>query len=257
MIPKKIHYCWFSSEPFPKQIQDCLNSWKIHLHDYELILWDYDAIKNIENIFLQEALFEKKWAFAADFVRLYAVYNHGGIYLDTDVLVTKSFTPLLKFNSFIGRENSFHLVGKEIVSFLSSHCFGAEKGNAFVEKCLRYYDGRSFISSSTTSLPAELKFDMTLLPYIQAVIAKGYGWKWGYKNQDLFNNDQLVIFPSFYFDPSKELDNSYCKHLALGGWREFRLPEEKINLRYKLKWRFIAVLEFILNKMDYVIIKVK
>ena len=72
MIPKKIHYTWFSDNPFPKEIQDCINSWIEKMPDYELVHWGYDQVKNIDSAFLQEALSEKKWAFASDFIRLYA-----------------------------------------------------------------------------------------------------------------------------------------------------------------------------------------
>ena len=39
MIPEKIHYCWFSSEPYPEKILRCLKSWKTILPDYEQIHW--------------------------------------------------------------------------------------------------------------------------------------------------------------------------------------------------------------------------
>ena len=67
-----------------------MKSWKIHMPDYQFIHWDMEKIKDIKVPFLKEALEEKKWAFAADFVRLYAIYNYGGIYLDTDCLLYNS-----------------------------------------------------------------------------------------------------------------------------------------------------------------------
>ena len=77
MIPKKIHYCWFSNEPFPEQVQQCIASWKQYMPDWEYVLWNYDRIKDIDSIWLKECLAAKKWAFAADFVRLWAVYHDG------------------------------------------------------------------------------------------------------------------------------------------------------------------------------------
>ena len=35
MIPKIIHLCWLSGDPYPRKIQDCLDSWKKHLPSYE------------------------------------------------------------------------------------------------------------------------------------------------------------------------------------------------------------------------------
>jgi mannosyltransferase OCH1-like enzyme len=87
MIPKIIHYTWFSDEPYPTNINECIESWKKHMPEYEFVLWDSNKIVDINNLFMQQALLEKKWAFASDFVRLYAVYNYGGIYIDTEVLM--------------------------------------------------------------------------------------------------------------------------------------------------------------------------
>ena len=28
MIPKVIHYCWLSGDPYPENIQKCISSWK-------------------------------------------------------------------------------------------------------------------------------------------------------------------------------------------------------------------------------------
>lgn len=91
MIPKIIHYTWFSNDPMPDKVLRCMASWQQIMPDYELKKWDMDAIKHIDVPFLKEALAAKKWAYAADFVRMYAVFYEGGIYLDTDVQVYKSF----------------------------------------------------------------------------------------------------------------------------------------------------------------------
>ena len=94
-IPKIIHYCWLSGTPFPDLENRCIESWKKYLPDYELILWDKERIKEIHSSWIDSAIAQKKWAFAADYVRLYALYNYGGIYLDCDVEVLKSFDELL------------------------------------------------------------------------------------------------------------------------------------------------------------------
>ena len=95
MIPKIIHYCWLSDDKYPDNIQKCIDSWKIHLPDYQFKLWDLKAINLDENIWVKQAFESKKYAFAADYIRLFAVYNHGGIYFDTDIEVLKPFDDLL------------------------------------------------------------------------------------------------------------------------------------------------------------------
>ena len=52
-----------------------------------------------------DAFDNKKYAFAADYIRLYALYNYGGIYLDMDVEVLKPYGDLLKLRTMLGYEN--------------------------------------------------------------------------------------------------------------------------------------------------------
>ena len=120
MIPKIIHFTWFSGDPYPQLIQDCIDSWHKVMPDYEYVLWDYNKIKDIDSIWLKECLAQKKWAFAADFVRLYALFYYGGIYLDTDVDVYKPLDKFLEQRAFIGREGVHYiLLEKEVNVFLT------------------------------------------------------------------------------------------------------------------------------------------
>ena len=257
MIPKTIHYTWFSGEAFPHKIQSCIDSWRTHLSDYHYKLWDYEAIKNIDSIYLKEALAEKKWAYAADFVRFYAIYHEGGIYLDTDVFVYKSFDSLLNCKAFIGKENSIHFEGGISSQYLGSHCFGAEKGHPFIKACLDYYDQRHFITSYHTYLPQPLKFNYVLLPYIQAEIARQLGYEWNPSNQTKQKcKNGLDIFPSISFDPVQKNDSSFCRHLALGGWRIDKPVEPNYNLRYKIEWRLMTIVKWILHKAGYETLKI-
>jgi mannosyltransferase OCH1-like enzyme len=91
MIPKKLHYCWFSGEPFPEDIQRCIDSWQKFLPDFEWVKWDREKALATKIPWVSEAIQQKRWAFAADAVRLYALYTEGGLYLDTDVEVLKPF----------------------------------------------------------------------------------------------------------------------------------------------------------------------
>lgn len=219
MIPKIIHYTWFSNDKMPSNTIECINTWKQFMPDYELRLWDMKALQEIDSEYLQEALEAKKWACAADLVRLYAVYHYGGIYMDTDVKVFKSFDPLLHHRVFIGKETSIH-IDWERAQYLSAHCFGAEKGHPYIKNCLDYFKDIHFKISKIESFPVRMKYNMVFLPYIQSEMAKPYG----YDNRPLEQYIQqckegIVIYPSRYFDPGKITTESYCKHLALGSWR--------------------------------------
>lgn len=100
MIPKKIHYCWLSDDPMPEKLLKCVESWKKYLPDYELVKWDLKKFPLSKNPWVREAFENKKYAFAADYIRLYALATEGGIYLDSDVEVLKSFDDLLKYPYF-------------------------------------------------------------------------------------------------------------------------------------------------------------
>ena len=80
MIPEKIHYCWFSEEPYPEKILRCLKSWKTILPNYEQIHWTKEKALALNIHWVNKAIKEKRWALAADAVRLYAIWNEGGIY---------------------------------------------------------------------------------------------------------------------------------------------------------------------------------
>ena len=121
MIPKIIHLCWLSGDPYPKKIQYCIDSWKKYLPDYEIMLWDTKRFDVNSLLWTKQAFEAGKYAFAADYIRLYAVYNYGGIYFDSDVEVIKSFDELLNLPYFVGAE-----AGPEGVELAA---FGAEKGS--------------------------------------------------------------------------------------------------------------------------------
>lgn len=136
MIPKKLHLCWLSGDAYPTKIAKCIDSWKRILPDYEIVLWDTKRFDLGKSLWVKQAFENKKYAFAADYIRFYALYHEGGIYLDSDVEVLKTFDDLLDLPYFIGAEKA----GTPEAAII-----GAEKGCDWVKKCLDYYDNRPFI----------------------------------------------------------------------------------------------------------------
>ncbi len=90
MIPKIIHYCWLSDDPVPEALQKYMKSWEEKLPDYEFMLWNFDCFDKASSLWVSQAFDNKKYAFAVDYIRLFAVYNHGGIYMDMDIEVLKN-----------------------------------------------------------------------------------------------------------------------------------------------------------------------
>ena len=221
MIPKIVHYSWFSGEPYPAFLTECMNTWKKALPDYEFVLWDAQKLAEINNTFANEAVSVKKWAFAADFVRLYAVYHYGGIWLDTDVEMFKSFDPFLNDGMFIGREYYiWNTEGKE-VRCLTSHCFGAEKHHPFIKECLEFYEHRHFIRSYNEKLPQTLRYDMTIIPRLQAYLALNNGYDWNAKkNGTQVLDNGIHVYPYQYFDQQgyTSMKEVVCIHRIAQSW---------------------------------------
>lgn len=259
MIPKIIHYTWFSGEEMPQVIKDCIASWKKELPDYQLRLWDMAAINDIKSVFLKEAIAERKWAFAADFVRLYALYTEGGIYLDTDVVVFKNFDIFLKDRCFIGTEQSIHFEMIEGVRYLTSHCMGAEKGHVFIKDCLDYYEDRHFVLSHNEHLPTLLRYNYVIIPYIQAVIALEYGYNWNPRINDIQKcREGLVVYPTDYFCGNVHIRSSYCQHLTLGGWREHNFPYKgKTSTIQKVRFNCARLFHKFLLRQSRILMRIK
>lgn len=100
-IPKVMHYCWFGGGEMPEFMQRCVESWKATNPDYEIVRWDEGNFDVYQNNYVKQAYKAGKYAFVSDFARLDALYRQGGIYLDTDVMVLKSFDSLLYNEAFI------------------------------------------------------------------------------------------------------------------------------------------------------------
>ena len=168
MIPKIIHYCWLSDEPFPKKIRKCMETWKKTHPDYEIVRWSTKNFDINSITYVKEAFEARKWAFAADYIRMYALYTQGGIYLDSDVILLKRFDDFLN-NSFFssmeyhptqiekcGTMNYIDSNGKRIADKyiegiqIQAAVMGAEKGNPFVKEVMDWYSDKHFVNEDGT-----------------------------------------------------------------------------------------------------------
>ena len=232
-IPKTIHYCWLSGSRMPKEIIRCMDSWTSVLPDYKLVLWDANKFDTGSVPFVKEACRVKKWAFASDYIRLYALYTEGGIYLDTDVFVKKSFDAFLDNDFFTGVEyhrgfvkKGRHLLNddgtlKNGVDFftygiqIQAAVMGGVKGHPFLKSCLDWYCGRHFILEDGAFA------DKLISPYICAHIAAKYGFRYKDGLQKL--SDGMTVYPSGVFPGglSHVVEESCAVHICRGGWRGF------------------------------------
>lgn len=132
MIPKIIHYCWFGRGEKPQLAKKCIESWKKFCPDFEIKEWNEDNYDVKSHPYTEFCYNNKKWAFLSDFVRLDVVERFGGIYLDTDVEMVRSFEPLLQFHAFYGFENERYIA--------TGLGFGAEPGHMTVSALKKEYE---------------------------------------------------------------------------------------------------------------------
>ncbi len=140
-IPRRIHYCWLSDDPVPDELKRNIVGWKKLLPDYEFVKWDLKRFNKESSVWVKEAIEEKKYAFASDYIRLFAVYHYGGIYLDMDVEVKKSFDELLEEPYMLAYESPNE-------NRIEAGCFGAEQHDPFIKACLDHYEDRHFIGKN-------------------------------------------------------------------------------------------------------------
>lgn len=209
MIPKIIHYCWFGRGEMSQLAKDCIASWHEHMPDYEYKLWNEDNVDINSVPYAKEAYETGVYAFVSDYVRLWALCNEGGLYLDTDVKVFKPFDELLKYKAFAGFEGSKHLpVGTCVMA--------SEAHGEWVTEMLEVYRDRHFL------LPDGSRDMTSNVQRFTAIMAlKGFrqdGSEQEYKD--------LHVFPVEYFCPRQttgeyfRTDKTYSDHLGVGSWTE-------------------------------------
>lgn len=140
-IPKIIHYCWVGGKPKPQSVLYCIESWKRCCPDYEIREWNETNYDFTKNEYMRQAYETQKWGFVPDYARLDIIYTHGGIYLDTDVEIVRSFDKLLENDCFFGFEDTGD--GEYFVN--CGHGFGAIPGHKAIRRVRDLYDHISFI----------------------------------------------------------------------------------------------------------------
>ena len=203
MIPRTIHYCWFGGNPLPKRVKRCMESWKKYCPDYEIIRWDEQNFDVNYNRYTKEAYDAGKWAFVSDVARMYIIYHHGGIYLDTDVELIGSLDPFLSDKAFMGVEyNGLVATGLG---------FGAEKNLQVIREMLDEYSSLPFDESDPVSCPK-----------LTTEFLARYGYSSGKQIQTVRD---IVIYPTEYFAPMNWVtgtlhvtSNTVSIHYYLASW---------------------------------------
>ncbi|MBR3455924.1 MAG: hypothetical protein IKH26_11430 [Bacteroidaceae bacterium] len=183
MIPKKIHYCWFGGCPKPKDVLECIASWRKMCPDYEIVEWNETNFDVHINTYCEQAYSLKKWAFVSDVARLYALFSFGGIYMDTDVEVVRDFDDLLHYHAFFGFEGT---------KWVATSTMASESDNPILKNFMDHYAQRTFIKKD-----GSLDLDTNVMVFTSMLTAE-YGVRLDGQEQ---NHDLFHLFPTDYFTP--------------------------------------------------------
>lgn len=227
MIPKVVHYCWFGRGEMPELAKKCIASWKTFLPDYQIKEWNEDNFDINCNQYVKEAYESRKFAFVTDYVRLYAIYTEGGVYMDTDVEVLKTLDPFLHHHAFSGFETDGNV---------PTGMMAGEKGSIWAKELLDMYDNRKFIM-------ADGSFDMTTNTTVITKYMLGKGLVLNNRYQDL--TKLCTMYPAEYFCPKdhrtgtiKCTSNTVCIHHFAGSW----VKGNRLNkLRHKFKLFLVRI----------------
>lgn len=187
MIPKKIHYCWIGSNSLTPLAEKCIQSWERYCNDYEIIRWDESNYDFTKNEYMRQAYEAKKWGFVPDYARLDIIYNHGGIYLDTDVEIVRSIDDLLENKCFAGVES----YSEDRLYIALGLGFGAERKNPFIKEIRDTYEKLSFVNEDGS-------LNLIASPIYQTEFLKEKGLIYSEQIQNICG---MTIYPKKYFNP--------------------------------------------------------
>ena len=213
-IPKILHYCWFGNGEMRKIEKQCMKTWDKRLSGFKRMRWDESNFDVHCNPYVEEAYRAKRYMYVSDYARLLALYEYGGLYLDTDCRVKKDFTVLLDQEAFtgIGCDN------KE----LAAHLLAFEPKHPFVKECLDSYRDNRFIKADGTHDTYSINLRMTKL-------LENYGYIPNGQEQTVKG---IHIYPMTYFCPWSlclpevkdcESKNTYCIHV----WKSKEFKRER------------------------------
>ena len=208
MIPRIIHYCWFGNGAMPELVERCIASWHTHMPDWEYRLWSEENFDiNKAPRYVQEAYAAKKYAFVSDYVRLWALEREGGLYMDVDFEVYRSFENLMGYEAFAGYEGSKR-------NPVMMGVLAAEAHHPWIQGMMKTYEDRKFVRDDGT-------LDMTpntgyFLQWMQArgFVADGVEKDW----MGVHILPVECFCPGLTTGENVRSERTYCEHKGLHSW---------------------------------------
>ena len=216
LIPKVLHYIWLGKNKMLDALEACIATWKDFCPEYEIVRWDESNYDVARHPYMKQAYDAGKWAYVSDFARLDILYEHGGIYMDTDVYLIKSLDELLYQRAFCSVEK-WNVIN-------SGGCCGTVKHGEAVGAMLEFRKGFQFgTSESGYNLTASGFYET------QAMIRNGYRMDGSFQKVLDMN-----IYPSEYFHPYdymsgqlRKTEHTFSVHCFNGGWLEGEMTAQR------------------------------
>jgi mannosyltransferase OCH1-like enzyme len=174
--------------------------------DYQLKEWN-ETNTPFHVAYTKEAYNKGLWSKLSNYIRLYALYKEGGIYLDTDVEVIKDFSPLLHHECFVGFQQQ-----DENADWVNTAILGAHPRHPFLKSCM-----------SLTEEAFEEKGEFQRSPTVTTRVLR----QWGLRSYGLQQINGVALYPKEYFYPfpwngkfTAECikESTYCIHYWEGTW---------------------------------------
>lgn len=216
-IPKVIHYCWFGKKPVPERNRKYMESWKKYCPDYEITEWNESNYDVYKNQYMGQAYDAGKYGYVPDYARIDILYEHGGIYLDTDVELLRNMDELLHLQAFTSFEEY------PTVNFGGGS--GSVKGFPLLKNILDFRENIQFIHSDGS-------YNTTTCGYFETVPLQRAGLK---PDGGIQNINGLTVLSSEYFHPKSSVtgitdvtENTYAVHQFSWSWvNEEQMKEKK------------------------------
>lgn len=227
MIPKIIHYCWFGNNKKSESTLKYIQGWKDKLPDYQFMEWN-ESNFDIECCkYVSQAYKAKRFAFVADYARLKALYEYGGIYLDTDVEVVKSFNKLLE------EYDADLILGFEEKNWVCTSTIISKKNNVFIKDFMSSYHSKDFANNKETLDTTTNVYLMTNLLIQQGLSQKNIKQKLEYKDSSILVLEQNYLSPMDYINriDNRNKDTITVHHydISWGKKKEFIIRYLKIT----------------------------
>lgn len=224
MIPKIIHYCWFGRGEMPKLMKKCVKSWAKFCPGWKVVLWNEDTFDVNSTLWTKQAYEAKKYAFVTDYVRLKALYEMGGVYMDADVELVQPIDCFLEHEAFSGFES---------VSTVPTGIIAAQAGQQVIKGWLDYYTDRPYLIDGRPNMDPNVSFMTADLK------ARGLNM-----DDSVQNIDGMVIYPQTFFCPlsvveieKKITKDTHAIHHFTSTWRTDKAKKDFARVkRHQRKW---------------------